>query len=252
MKSLCGLLLLLACNLNAQDSVGLKLSDAISTVTQRPSLHFSKYKAIKYQEVPWQDEDSENQWLFDFKNISSLADIKVKIVSNDDDSTSISLMRKGILIKTLKITSSRWFVPAFAYVADINADGKKDIKIIFNGGGNGIAGELFYKIFLFNTGNSFDLISFFDFHEEPERDLDGDGVYEILGCDHIFHSDGHSYWIYNSYNYKKGQLVSSSAKFGYPLWTKHLFTTNKVVAKKISYKERMKRWRKLPDGYLAK
>jgi hypothetical protein len=252
MKLLFGLLLLLSSGSNAQSNIALKKADNTRATTQRPLLHFSKYKAIRYTKILPEDDGDKSKSVFDLKNISSLQGIRFEFVPQAADSISVIIYRNDKVIRTVSMPDWFSYTSPEAYVADINGDGLTDIKVLVNNAGNGLAIEAYYKIFLFNTGTSFDVVYFSDFHAEPERDLDGDGVYEILGCDHIFHSDGHSYWVYNTYSYKNGGLVSTSSKFGYPLWTKHLNNSNKMIANNISYKERLRQLKKLPEGYFAK
>lgn len=250
-------LLLACCKLNAQEQADLPAADSVKpqiAAVVRP-LHFSKYKQLKFAEWPMILKGGEKNNLTcttDFSKVKNLTDVKVEIKPTvGDDSSTISIYKSGKLLKTLTLPFIAYYMDAIAYVADINKDGRPDIKFITNSGYCGLGADIFPKIYLFNQGNNFRIVFFSDFYEDKEYDLDNDGRYELVTCDHEFYN-GHSYWVYNVYSYVNGNIVNRSKKFGYPLWTKHLIKTAKVIARNIPYKVRMKGLDKLADDFVIK
>ena len=93
------------------------------------------------------------------------------------------------------------------------------------------------------------VISFYDFSYEDESDLNSDGIFEILSLNHVF-KDNHSYWVYNAFNFIGMVLKNVSKEFKYPLWTRHLYRTDRVIAKEITYSDRLKEYREQPDEFV--
>ena len=168
-----------------------------------------------------------------------------------EDSSKIIIYRNNQIIQTIFLPFMFWHLENECLVADIDGNNKPDIKLTIQGGGSGLAGELAYKIYLFNQENKFKLLSFFDFSHEKEYDINKDGIFEILSCNHIY-KDGHSYWVYNAFNFSNGKLKNISKLLDYPLWTKHLYTSRSVIATNITQKERNKEFKKLPDEIILK
>jgi hypothetical protein len=121
-------------------------------------------------------------------------------------------------------------------VADINGDGRKDVKLIIPYMGNGIASLNQRVIYLFQREDEhFSKISFLDMMEanRPERDLDGDNQFEIITMDLKSYQD-HNYWTFNIYNYENEDLINKNDKQGYPIMVQYLFKKNFKVTDKIS------------------
>ena len=144
-----------------------------------------------------------------------------------------------------------WHIDNECYIADFDSNKKPDIKLIIYSGGSRLAAEYTTKIYLFNFENKFTLLSFFDFSQEKEYDLNKDGKYEILNCNHV-HKDGHNYWDYNAYNFSQGKLKNISKGLQYPLWTRHHYKFRNKIATNISQNDREKEYRVLPDGTIIK
>lgn len=210
-------------------------------------VHFSRSRKMKFREVAITSVYVDSLPVMREANFDKVSGIKDVCVQFRDagDSTRVSIFRSGKLLKEFYEECNIWYMELTAYAGDLDKNGKTDIKFVINGGGNGLAGELFYKFYLFNDGRNFSVVDFIDFDQGLEYDMDADGVFEILSCQHKFYNN-HSYWIYNVYNYRKGKLVNTSGKYGYPLWTRHLNNTNKVIARNIPYKERMNSVEKNP------
>lgn len=146
-----------------------------------------------------------------------------------------------------------WFrhIMPNAEIADFNADGIPDIKFRIYTGGNGSAALLNYKVFLMSQQNKYRVFSFVDFSAEKEYDFNKDGIAEIIGCTTTNYK-GLNYWVYNIYNWKNGALVMVSKDFGYPLWTKVDFKTNKVMAKEIPDDIRLSTLRSFPTEFFVR
>lgn len=135
------------------------------------------------------------------------------------------------------------------YAADIDGNGKVDFKMLFFSDGSGLGGSLETKLYFFNKGNlKFDAISYVDFFNFPERDINGDGNYEIIG-DALNYYEGHAYWTFNLYNYSDGQLVNVNKPFNYPIMVQYLYRENYKITNKISRKK-MKRFSLKNPDYL--
>jgi len=226
-----------------------------ATLVTNSQIHFSKFKSIKYNVVPIQagslSDDSTKFDIIDFSKIKNLRDIKIYLRHVKGDSSIILIYKKNKLIQTIGIPFWLWLFENDCYVPDFDNNKKSDIKFTIQGGGAGLAGELAYKIYLFNYGNKFKLLAFFDFSHEKEYDLNNDGVFEILSRNHVFYG-GHSYWVYNTFNFLNGRLENNSKKFGYPLWTKDLFKSSDKIATNIPRNVKNKEYCSLPDKTLIK
>lgn len=144
--------------------------------------------------------------------------------------------------------------PQTIYLEDINGDSLNDLKIIIPG--NGCCGSFnFYLevIYLFQrTDGSFTKVSFsdlmMDYALRPERDIDGDGNYEII-TQTFQHYGNHNYWLFNLYNFNGDSFVNVNHKDNYPIMVQLLYKDNFAITDKIS-REKMKEFeKKLPDGY---
>jgi hypothetical protein len=225
------------------------------TLETNAQAHFTKYKPAKYKTVPIQGssllDDSTKFDVIDFSKIPTLQGIKIYLRHIKGDSSTILIYKKSKLVQTITFSFWFWLVENDCFVADLDNNKKTDIKLTIEGGGAGLAGELAHKIYLFNYGNKFKMLTFFDFSHEKEYDINNDGVFEILGCNHVFNS-GHSYWVYNAFNFVNGRLKNVSKTVGYPLWTKHLYKSSNIIATNVSKKDRIKEFRELPDETIIK
>ena len=218
--------------------------------TAQGQTHFSKFKAPNYKTAGIQYrsllEDSMKLDIVDVSHIKGLMGIKIHLQQVTMDSSKILIYKDNKLKQILPLPFMFWHLENECLVADLDGNNKPDIKLTVPSGGAGLAGELTYKIYLFHQGETFRLLSFFDFSHEKEYDLNKDGIYEILSCNHVYKA-GHSYWVYNVFNFSNGKLTNVSKTRNYPLWTKHLYTSRDVIATNISQKDRNKEYKALPD-----
>ncbi len=114
-------------------------------------------------------------------------------------------------------------------VADFNGDSQKDLKFVAHYNGCGLAAMNVRVLYLFQQpDNKFTKIEYMDktdSHNTPERDMDGDGNYEIITMDLKSHKT-HNYWTFNIYNFKSNELVNVNEKFDYPVMVQYLFRRN--------------------------
>jgi hypothetical protein len=223
------------------------------TATAYSQTHFTKFKSPNYKTVSVQFgsmEDSSRLDIINVSRIEGMKDLKIHLLQITNDSSEILIYRNNKLIQEIPLPFMFWQLNNECLVADLDNNQKPDIKLMVYGNGAGLASELAYKIYLFNQGTRFKLLSFFDFSHEKEYDLNNDGVYEILSCDHVY-KGGHSYWVYNAFDFKGGKLKNISKTFSYPLWTKHLYASRNMIAD-ISKKEREKQFRALPGEAVIK
>lgn len=225
------------------------------TITVHCQIHFTKYKSPTYKTATIQYgssfEDSTKLDVIRFNHIPEMKGIKIHLVQVTNDSSKILIYKNEKLIQTIPLPFMFWFLENDCLIADLDKNKKLDIKLTIEGHGSGLAGELAYKIYLFNEGTKFKLFSFFDFSHEKEYDINGDGIFEILSCDHVL-KGGHSYWVYNTYNFINGKPKNISKVFNYPLWTKHLNKSRNVIATHISQQDRYKEFKNLPNGAFIK
>ncbi len=228
---------------------------SVWTVNVYSQTHFTKFKSANYKaaEVQYGSnfKDSLKFDVIDLSRIQGLRDWEIHLREITDDSSKIMVYKNKKLIQTFHLPFMFWYLESECLVADFDNNKKPDLKLTIQGGGAGLAGELAYKIYLFNQGTHFKLLSFIDFSHEKEYDLNKDGVYEIIGCNHVY-KDGHSYWVYNAFNFSGSQLKNISRTLNYPLWTKHLYRSREVIATNISKKDRYKEFRALPDETIIK
>ena len=72
----------------------------------------------------------------------------------------------------------------------------------------------------------------------PERDFNGDGVYEIITMT-LKGYENHNYWTFNIYNMVNGRLENRNKTYGYPIMIQYLFRDNFKITNKIT-NEKMK------------
>lgn len=219
--------------------------------TSTAQQHFWQFKSIVYKNIPVKMEFTSDSTVSGEIILSKKENYKIRFNQPSPDSTILLVYKAGKNIQRLVLPYPTWLIGQTAYMADINNDKRQDLKFFIYGTGTGLAAETCTKVYLFNTGNGFKLLSFFDYSSEKEYDLDNDGVYEILGRNHVY-KDEHSYWVYNVFDFDGTTLVNVSKKFNYPLWTKHLIKTDKTVANNINYDERIKEYRPVPDSMFVR
>jgi len=224
---------------------------------ENPSFFFAAHQPLTYQKAKITqliDTTIENKLLqIQVKGIKGLAidQIHLQELERTTEASQIILYQQNKVLQKLQVPF--WFrhiLPA-AEIADFNGDGIPDIKFRIYTGGNGSAALLNYKVFLMSQQNKYRVFSFVDFSAEKEYDFNKDGIAEILGCASTNYN-GHNYWVYNVYNWKNGALVMVSKDFGYPLWTKVDFKTNKMIAKEIPDDIRLTTLRSFPMEYFVR
>ncbi len=140
------------------------------------------------------------------------------------------------------------------YVADYNHDGLPDIKFIvpyFGCGGYNYYCQVVY--FLQNADRSLSKVTYsdlllYDYQNRPERDLDGDGIYEIVVCS-FQHYKNHNYLLFNLYHLKGNKLVNVNNQFHYPIMIQLLYAANYRITKHLTRAQMRQFARKLPDTY---
>lgn len=159
--------------------------------------------------------------------------------------TQIKCWKENIGFPSIALNSVR--------TGDFNGDGLKDIKIISPYMGNGIASLNIRVIYILQKAkNDFRKISFddkMDFNNERlERDIDGDGKYEIITMT-LTSYKSHSYWLFNLYNFSQNGLISVNNRLGYPIMIQFLEKENYTITNRIS-KDVMKEVEmKFPKNY---
>lgn len=123
--------------------------------------------------------------------------------------------------------------------ADIDGNGTVDFKLKTYNNGSGLAGSLMHKLFLFNRGGSnFSAVHYMDFFDNDERDLNGDGRYEIITQHYKQNQDNnHAYWVFDLFNFKNGKLVNVSAENNYPIMVQFLYRDNYRITKHFTRRQ---------------
>jgi hypothetical protein len=140
--------------------------------------------------------------------------------------------------------------PDTAFAADLNNDGRTDMKIMFNfQGASPLASKVKRKMYLLSDPNgSYSKISFFDFSLEPEIDINGDKMYEIVAKD-LIQFKKHSYWKYELYRFSGKKLINVSSSYGYPnLVPYRIKPTNKPLSN-LAEADRRRLMSKQPREY---
>lgn len=199
--------------------------------------YFNRFKPANYQMVPIQQRshpiDSARLNYVEFKKIKGLENIRILIKPQGYDSTLLSIYKYNRCIKKVAFPFPLGVgsLEDRCEVADLDNNQKPDVKLTIWGGGTGMAIQLSHKVYIFNFGDRFRVVSFFDFSNEREYDMDGDSVFEILSQNYVYYK-GHSYWVYNAFDFRNGRLQNVSQKFDYPLWTRLLFRSDTTIAGK--------------------
>ncbi len=138
-------------------------------------------------------------------------------------------------------------------VADFNGDGLLDIKmrVCYCGSGLGWRSRVIY---LFQQQNQrFKKTVFTDeqFPNRPERDFNGDGNFEIITMELVWH-DHHNYWTFNLYNYVDGKMKNVSDIADYPIMIQYTNLYNRSITKRLTRKQMKQYSRKVPKDYSSK
>jgi hypothetical protein len=123
-----------------------------------------------------------------------------------------------------------------ALTMDVDGDKLIDVKLCFPYMGNGLAALNERVIYLFQRSDGlFTKVSFMDKMgvHMTERDFDNDNNFEILTMT-LNGYENHSYWTFNIYNFKNGELINQNERFDYPIMIQFLFRDNYKVTDKIS------------------
>lgn len=113
-------------------------------------------------------------------------------------------------------------------VGDITADGKNDIKIIYDYHSNGL-GLSHRPIYLIQQEDGrFVKYSFYNSFVKRldlERDFDRDGKFEIISVN-LFYYNSHSYWQFEIMKAEDGKLTLENEKYDYPIYVQFLHRDN--------------------------
>lgn len=246
------------------------LSDA------RAQYPFEKFTAVKFRKAgPWEvysrvKKEGKVHWVIKvphFYGDSSSLTVQVTSFVKPGKSdmfvfptqdTSIIRIFKGtkqiqaMIEPTSLGVSFGYLVDTLSY-GDINNDSLPDIKIKSWLGGNGLAGYYCRIIYLFQRADGkFDRASLTNMElvSDPERDLDGDGNYEIVTTHHEYHKN-HSYWVFNVYRFAEGKWLCVNDEFDYPILVQMLYRSNYKVTDKVSREDMKKFSRELPMDFSA-
>jgi len=228
---------------------------------QYPFETFSSIKFEKYYQISpttnFSHIDTKGQYtikITNFFNNNDSITLQFAHTENvDEDSSYLTLFRNGIKITNF-IDNLLFHYIDTVFVADINGDKLKDIKIIIPYNGCGIAAMNVKIIYLFqNPNNKFTYISFDDKigNERLERDFDNDGNYEIITMD-LLQYQSHSYWIFNLFCFINNDLINVNNKFNYPIMIQYLNRDNFEITNKISRLKMKKFQIKMPNGYVRR
>ena len=216
---------------------------------------FEKFKAPKYNSLEFKMTEKEDNLNYS-KIVTSFFTDKSNLEVNINGNTQ-NYGKTFITVKT-KTENKQFFeeIPTHGidgfYVADFNGDEKKDFKIVCFYMGSGLAALNVRVIYFFQKENKkFTKISFDDKMEgnRLERDLDGDGNFEIITMQLQGHKN-HNYWLFNIYNFENNNLICVNEKFNYPIMVQFLFRENYKITSKLSRKEMKKYALIKPDKIL--
>ncbi len=220
---------------------------------------FEKYPAIKYKKktnwVEYNKEDTEGKTHRTitiprfYKDNESLTFQITSFVKKEN--SLIRIYKKNKHLQTIFEPFNFRYLIDTLYISDINGDSLTDVKICCWYGGCGIASLNERVVYLFQQpDNTFKKVSYIDMSpcERLERDMDGDGNYEIITMDLIYHNS-HSYWCFNLFNFKDNQFINVNNKADYPIMIQYLFRENYKITNKIS-KEKVKTFAiELPENF---
>lgn len=223
---------------------------------------FEKFPALKSTAYHWASSASpktEDHYVI-FGTVTAPAFFKdggltIKAAYNEQNEKSYLLLYKGKkLLQKLEqksISISPMNMPETALVADVNGDGLADVKFLIPSMGNGLAAEIRTVVHLFQEANGhfrqLSYSSYSDDHCKDERDMNGDGNYELIAKT-LQSYKSHNYWLFNIYSYRNGALVNVNDQSGYPIMVQYMNKDNYAPAK-MEEAVLKKYTRKLPDDY---
>jgi hypothetical protein len=195
---------------------------------------FEKYPAIKYKKLVFDKSNSETDSSITAK--TSYLDYNITLTQKEESDTAhVVITYKRKIISDFTIGAD--YVMALqdtAYVADIDGNGFPDFKILYYNMGSGLASSLEHKLYCFNEGNKrFNKFFYIDFFNFAERDINGDGNYEIIS-DILNQYKGHSYWTFNLFNYRGGKFINVNKIADYPIMVPYRYDETFEITKKIS------------------
>ncbi len=218
---------------------------------------FESAPAIKYKEYKgWKMDmkaaaEQEGQLSFDktIPNFFGNESLRLRLTAIDSPAISyISFYRGKKLLGKVQDAMSFFTnnLDKPIYVGDVNGDSLTDIKLVIPYNGCGLAALNMQVIYLFQQpGGKFVKVSYMDVIDgkRPERDLDGDGNYEIITMS-LQPYKTHNYWTFNVYNFTGGKLVNVNDKVNYPIMVQYLNRENYKPAdlpKEVLQKNSMKK-----------
>lgn len=113
-------------------------------------------------------------------------------------------------------------------VADLNGDGRKDLRVLYDYHGNGLSLRYRLIYFIQDKNNTFKKYAFdcsFDDRIDLERDFDHDGKFEIQSVT-LFNQNHHNYWCFRVFQLRDEGLVEVSDRLNYPLFIQFLHKRN--------------------------
>lgn len=229
---------------------------------------FEKHPAIKAKVYPtgyrieaMGDGDNYNYEINHYINIPKFfagkGTARITITPPDTSGTATIQIYRG-LKKQKKLIADYGFgtytTIESLFVADYNHDGLPDIKVILPHFGCGAFNYYCHVVYFLQNSNgslykfSFSDLLLYDYQNRPERDLDGDGVYEIVVCSFQNYKK-HNYLLYDLYQLQGNKLVNVNRKFNYPIMIQLLYGENYKITKHLSRKQMRQFENKLPEDY---
>lgn len=182
--------------------------------------YFTEFPKIEYEKIfieknfnEDRDDEDGGVWIKFGDGLELRISAKHEIIRSYFD-----FYRDGELVQSFADKHPVTFntLPDTIYTADFNNDGLFDIKIVVKNNSPSFAGKRKRKFyFIQNTDGTFDKFSYLDFFHEEERDLDGDGKWEII-TRHSYLKQNTVYWVFDIFNFEDHKMVHKSKKFGYP------------------------------------
>ncbi len=203
----------------------------------------NKPEPIRYQSIPVSRSGDTIQFFSD--------QLQVRLIATKENGIEVLCKAgTGQVQQFSEPTVNLESCPDTAFAADLNNDGRLDMKIFFNfQGASPLAPKVKRKLYLISEPDgSYSKVSFFDFSMEPETDFNGDKVYEIVAKD-LIQFRKHSYWKYELYQFSGKKLSNVSLKYGYPkLVPFRIKPTNKALTN-LTDADRRKLMSKQPREY---
>ncbi|MBE9585192.1 hypothetical protein IM792_12095 [Mucilaginibacter sp. JRF] len=224
------------------------LNFGLNSYAQYP---FEKYPKPKYKVVPFKViVDNEKKYVL---RSASYKGYHITLEDVDSEAQILRLFYKQKLIKKLQsdlgYTRLTLETDSTLYAADIDGNGLVDFKLKTYNNGSGLAGSRMNKLFLFNKGkNKFSAVQYMDFFDNIERDLNGDGCFDIV-TQHYLLQNNHSYWVFDMFNFRDGKFVNVSAENNYPILVQLLYRDNYKITNHFTRKQMRKFSFKKPEFF---